>query len=437
MACRLVHHDLDKIAGQMFVLPVNLLLRRPLAGARLYKETALFNVLSAYAGDPILSLQVAYRDDPRADKINLSIGLYYGNEGQVPRLASVQQAQARVSTSTEPSMYLPMSGDPAYCKASQALLFGDDADIVRQGRVATIQTVGGSGALKVGSDLVRRFFPDIEARISNPTWDNHRAILEGAGFKVDTYPYFDRDTQRVDFDAMKAALRKLPARTLVLLHPCCHNPTGADLTPAQWDEVVEIIASRQLLAFLDVAYQGLGEGLDADAYLVRALVKANQSFLVSGSFSKIFSLYGERCGSLSMVCANADEASRALGQMQQAVRRNYSSPPAYGASLVRTVLTDPALNAQWRAEVDEMRVRMQAMRERLIQGMVAEQPQVDWSFLDVQRGMFAYAPVLGAHMVRLREEFGVYIIESGRICVAGLNTGNVDRVAHAFASVLK
>ena len=397
----------------------------------------MFKVLSAYAGDPILSLQLAYRDDSRADKINLSIGLYYDDNGNVPRLASVQQAQSRVATSTEPSMYLPMSGDPVYCKASQALLFGEDSEVVKQGRVATIQTVGGSGALKVGSDVVRRFFPNIQARISNPTWDNHRAILEGSGFTVDTYPYFNRETQRVDFPAMADALRALPAGTLVLLHPCCHNPTGADLTPAQWDEVVEIIASRQLLAFLDIAYQGLGEGLDADAYLVRALAKANQSFLVASSYSKIFSLYGERCGSLSMVCANADEAGRALGQMQQAVRRNYSSPPAYGASLVRTVLTDTALNTEWRSEVDTMRVRMQSMRERLIQGLVKAQPEVDWSFLAAQRGMFAYAPVLAAQMTRLREEFGVYIIESGRICVAGLNSGNVDRVAHAFASVLK
>ena len=397
----------------------------------------MFNVLSAYAGDPILSLQLAYRDDPRADKINLSIGLYYDDNGHVPRLTSVQQAQSRVSTSTEPSMYLPMSGDPVYCKASQALLFGEDSEVVKQGRVATIQTVGGSGALKVGSDVIRRFFPNIQARISNPTWDNHRAILEGSGFTVDTYPYFNRETQRVDFPAMVDALRALPAGTLVLLHPCCHNPTGADLTPAQWDEVVEIIASRQLLAFLDIAYQGLGEGLDADAYLVRALAKANQSFLVASSYSKIFSLYGERCGSLSMVCASADEAGRALGQMQQAVRRNYSSPPAYGASLVRTVLTDTSLNTEWRSEVHAMRVRMQSMRERLIQGLVKAQPEVDWSFLAAQRGMFAYAPVLAAQMTRLREEFGVYIIESGRICVAGLNSGNVDRVAHAFASVLK
>jgi len=397
----------------------------------------LFNVLSAYAGDPILSLQLAYRDDTRADKTNLSIGLYYDDQGNIPRLATVQQAQARVATSMQPSTYLPMSGDPAYCKASQVLLFGEGAEIIQQGRVATIQTVGGSGALKVGSDVIRRFFPGIEARISDPTWDNHRAILEGAGFKVDTYPYFNRQTQRLDFEKMAESLRQLPPQTLVLLHPCCHNPTGADLTPAQWDEIVEIIASRQLMAFLDTAYQGLGEGLEDDAYLIRALVKANQSFLVANSYSKIFSLYGERCGTLSMVCANADEASRALGQMQQAVRRNYSSPPAYGASVVQTVLNDPQLNTQWRSEVDEMRTRIQTMRERLYQGLCAEQPDVDWGFLQAQRGMFAYAPVLAAQMHRLRDEFGVYIIESGRICVAGLNAGNVDRVAHAFAAVLK
>jgi len=396
----------------------------------------LFSTLSAYGGDPILSLQLAYRDDPRPDKINLSIGLYYDEQGRIPRLESVRLAQERVNTIVEPSVYLPMSGNPEYCKATQELIFGKDSEALAAGRVATIQTVGGSGALKVGSDVLKRFFPQASARISAPTWDNHRAILEGAGFPVDTYPYFDLATQRLDFPSMAAYLSQLPEQTVVLLHPCCHNPTGADLNAAQWDEVVEIIQARRLIPFLDMAYQGLGQGLDQDAYLVRQLAKSGVAFLVANSFSKIFSLYGERCGSLSMVCANAAEASRALGQMQQAVRRNYSSPPAYGGRLVETVLREPELRRLWESEVTVMRERIHAMRERLYKGLVQHKPDYDWGFLPAQSGMFSYAPILGAHMKTLMDQHGVYIIESGRICVAGLNTENVDRAAKAFAAVL-
>ncbi len=397
----------------------------------------LFSTLSAYAGDPILSLQLAYRDDERADKVNLSIGLYYDEQGRIPRLNSVQEAAKVVNASTAPCVYLPMSGSPAYCRAAQGLVFGADSEALQAGRVATIQTLGGSGALKVGADVLRRFFPGSAARISDPTWDNHRAILEGAGFEVDVYPYFDHASQRLDFDAMASYLRTQPEQTVVLLHPCCHNPTGAELSTQQWDEIVAIVIERRLIPFLDLAYQGLGEGFERDAYLVRALASSDVAFLVANSFSKIFSLYGERCGSLSMVCANADEASRALGQMQQAVRRNYSSPPAHGGHLVETVLLDPALRAMWEAEVAEMRGRIHEMRGRLHEGLVRHHPDCDWGFLLAQSGMFSYAPVLAPHMDRLIQVHGVYIIESGRICIAGLNKQNVDRVAKAFASVLK
>lgn len=400
-------------------------------------EITLFSKFSAYGGDPILSLQLAYREDPRPDKINLSIGLYYDEHGHIPQLPSVQKAREIVYQSPEPCVYLPMSGNPAYCKGAQSVVFGVDSDIVRSGRVATIQTLGGSGALKVGADVLKKFFPNSTARISDPTWDNHRAILEGAGFEVDTYPYFNRETQRLDFPAMSSYLASLPEETVVVLHPCCHNPTGADLSHDQWDEIVAIVRQRRLLPFLDMAYQGLGEGFEQDAYLVQALVNADLPFLVANSFSKIFSLYGERCGSLSMVCATADEASRAIGQMQQAVRRNYSSPAAYGARLVQTVLLDSSLRNLWESEVNAMRQRMEAMRTRLHRVLVQEHPNYDWDFLLAQRGMFSYAPVLGQHMMQLRDEFGVYIIESGRICVAGLNASNVDRAAKAFAAVLK
>lgn len=397
----------------------------------------MFSTFSAYAGDPILSLQLAYRDDPRQDKINLSIGLYYDEQGRIPRLTSVQEAAKVVNASTVPCVYLPMSGSPAYCRAAQGVVFGADSAAVQAGRVATIQTVGGSGALKVGADVLRRFFPASSVRISGPTWDNHRAIFEGAGFVVDEYPYFDHARQRLDFDAMTSCLRSLAPETVVLLHPCCHNPTGAELSTDQWDEVIKIVIERRLIPFLDMAYQGLGEGFKRDAYLVRTLASSNVAFLVANSFSKIFSLYGERCGSLSMVCANADEAARAVGQMQQAVRRNYSSPPLHGAQLVETVLLEPALRAMWEAEVAEMRSRIHAMRGRLHDGLVKHHPDYDWRFLQAQSGMFSYAPALAPHMDRLIKEHGVYIIESGRICIAGLNNENVDRVATAFASVLK
>ncbi len=397
----------------------------------------MFSTLSAYAGDPILSLQLAYRDDPRPDKINVSIGMYYDDDGSIPRLESVQRAQKIVNASTAPSTYLPMSGSPAYCKVAQELLFGKDADILLAGRVATIQTLGGSGGLKVGSDVLKKFFPNMVARVSDPTWDNHRAILEGSGFTVEAYPYFNPVTQRLDFEAMAEYLHTQAEQTLIVLHPCCHNPTGADLNFAQWDEIVQIIADRKLLSFLDMAYQGLGESLERDAYLVRALVRADLPFLICNSYSKIFSIYGERCGSLSMVCANADEASRAMGQMQQAVRRNYSSPPAYGGHVVETVLQNAELRALWESEVDAMRERIQFMRLELHRGLMRFHPAYDWDFLLAQRGMFSYAPALAPHMQELIEKFGVYIIESGRICVAGLNTHNVERTAKAFATVLK
>ena len=396
----------------------------------------MFEHFKQYAGDPILSLQQTYAQDGRADKVNLSIGLYYDEDGRIPRLAAVRRAEEYLRTLDRPCVYQPMSGAPEYRRAVQELLFGADNLAILDGRVATIQTVGGSGALKVGSDLLRQHFPASEAWICDPTWDNHVAIFEGSGFTVKRYPYFDPVTRGVDFAAMMESLARLPARAIVLLHPCCHNPTGADLTPAQWDEAIALLQERELIPFLDSAYQGFGDGVDADAYAIRAMTQAGLSFLASHSFSKTFSLYGERCGALSVVCRDADEAARVLGQMEQAVRRNYSSPPTWGGQLVSHVLLDASLKSLWLSEVEQMRLRIRAMREKLHDALGAALPERDFSFLLAQRGMFSYTGLSAERVRQLREQSGIYLVDSGRLCVTGLNMGNVERVGRALAQVM-
>ncbi|MDO6386599.1 MULTISPECIES: amino acid aminotransferase [unclassified Uliginosibacterium] len=397
----------------------------------------MFQHIDAYAGDPILSLMETFKTDPRADKVNLSIGLYYDAKGVIPQLDAVQQAYGRIDgRRAVPSLYLPMEGMKPYREAIQGLLFGADSSVVAAGRVATIQTLGGSGALKVGSDFLKRYFPQSEVWVSDPTWDNHVAIFEGAGFKVHTYPYFDPQTLGVAFDAMLATLSALPAKSIVLLHPCCHNPTGSDLTPAQWDRVIEVVRARELIPFLDIAYQGFGLGMEEDAYAIRALAAAGLPFLVANSFSKIFSLYGERVGGLSVVCESEDAAARVLGQLKATVRRNYSSPPMLGAELVATVLGDAGLKTTWLAEVEGMRTRILAMRETLRTALGNSLPGRNFDYLVEQRGMFSYTGLSAAQVDRLREEAGIYLIRSGRICVAGLNDGNVGRVAEAFAKLM-
>jgi aromatic-amino-acid transaminase len=397
----------------------------------------MFQHIDAYAGDPILSLMETFKTDPRGDKVNLSIGLYYDAQGVIPQLNAVQQAYGRIEgRRAVPSVYLPMEGLKSCREAIQGLLFGEDSGAVNAGRVATIQTLGGSGALKVGSDFLKRYFPQSEVWVSDPTWDNHVAIFEGAGFKVHTYPYFDPQTLGVAFDAMLQTLSGLPAHSIVLLHPCCHNPTGSDLTPAQWGQVIEVVRSRELIPFLDIAYQGFGAGMDDDAGAIRALAAAGLSFLVANSFSKIFSLYGERVGGLSVVCDDAAAAQCVLGQLKATVRRNYSSPPMLGAELVSTVLADAGLKAGWLAEVETMRKRLIAMRQTLVGALGQTLPGRNFDYLVTQRGMFSYTGLSAAQVDRLREEFGVYLVRSGRICVAGLNDGNVARVAEAFARVI-
>lgn len=396
----------------------------------------MFEHVDAYPGDPILTLVETFHADPRSEKVNLGIGLYYDEQGRIPVLPSVQQAEAQRAALCAPRPYLPMEGAANYRSAVQKLLFGAEHPAVQAGRIATIQTIGGSGALKIGADFLKRYFPGSEVWVSNPTWDNHKAMFEGAGIKVHDYPYYDAQTGGVAFAAMLECLSSLPARSIVLLHPCCHNPTGVDLSCEQWDQIIALVVEKQLIPFMDIAYQGFGDGLDEDAYAIRAMTDAGVSFFVSNSFSKNLSFYGERCGGLSIICQSADEASCVLGQMKATVRRNYSSPPTHGGQITAAVMSQPELYALWVEEVADMRSRIKAMREKLFAVLSAKVPGRDFSYFVSQRGMFSYTGLTPEQVDRLREEHAVYLVRSGRMCVAGLNSRNVEYVADAIAAVL-
>ncbi len=396
----------------------------------------MFQHVDAYAGDPILSLMETYKLDSRPGKVNLSIGLYYNEQGIIPQLQAVARAEAELEAMPkQASGYLPMAGLPSYRSASQALLFGEDHPMRGASRIATIQTVGGSGALRIGADFLKSYFPGSTVYVSDPTWENHVAVFAGAGFRVGYYPYFDGEKLTIKFTAMLACLQTLPAKSIILLHPCCHNPTGSDLTREQWDQVIHVAAERDLIPFLDIAYQGFGESLEDDAYAVREMARLGLPCLVSQSFSKIFSLYAERVGTLSVVCDSAAEAERVLGQLTSTVRRNYSSPPNFGAQVVAKVLNDPVLHVLWRQEVASMRERILQMRRSLVAALKISLPGHDFNYLLQQRGMFSYTGLSPEQVKRLREEFGVYLIASGRMCLSGLNSDNVQRAAQAIAAV--
>jgi aromatic-amino-acid transaminase len=397
---------------------------------------SLFSHLEPYAGDPILSLNDAFQKDPRPHKVNLSIGIYFDDEGRIPVLESVKAAEAQMLAAGGTKSYLPIEGDGAMRSAVQRLLFGTDHPVLLEGRVATLQTIGSSGGLRVGADFLKRWLPASAIWVSDPTWDNHRAMFEGAGIAVHTYPYYDPTTGGLKFDAMCDTLRGLPPKSLVLLHACCHNPTGVDLARAQWDALVPLLAERELIAYLDLAYQGYGEGIDADAYAVRLLASKGLTFIVANSFSKSMSVYGERAGALTFVCADRAEAELVLGQLKATVRRNYSSPAIHAAGIVARVLSDATLRAQWEAEVAAMRERILAMRRSLHGVLSAMLPGRGFGYFLTQRGMFSYTGLSAAQVDRLREEHAVYLVRSGRMCVAGLSTGNVERVAKAIARVL-
>jgi aromatic-amino-acid transaminase len=396
----------------------------------------MFKHVDAYPGDPILTLNEDFQKDPRQDKINLSIGIYFDEQGRLPVMNAVRQAESAMLSTIGPKPYLPMTGAPNYRQAVQELLFGADHEAVSSGRIATIQTLGGSGGLKVGADFLKRYFPDSQVWVSDPTWDNHRAMFEGAGLVVNTYPYYDASTGGLKFDAMCEAIDALPAHSIVLLHACCHNPTGVDLSDAQWLSLIEILKRRQLLPYLDIAYQGFGEGIDEDAFALRALASAGVSFFVANSFSKSFSLYGERVGGLSVVCPDKAQAGLVIGQLMAAVRRNYSSPPTHGSQIVARVLQTPELRQVWADELGQMRSRIKLMRQRLYDGVVQRLPGRNVRYFIDQRGMFSYTGVSPQQADELREAHGVYVLRSGRMCAAGLNANNVDRVAEAFARVL-
>ncbi|RZS51920.1 aromatic amino acid transaminase [Sphaerotilus mobilis] len=397
----------------------------------------MFEHVDAYAGDPILTLNENFQKDPRADKINLSIGIYFDDAGRLPVMGAVREAETQLAQAIGARSYLPMLGLPDYRTQVQQLLFGADHPAIRDGRVVTLQTLGGSGGLKVGGDFLKKYFPGSAVWVSDPTWDNHRAMFEGAGFQVHTYPYYDAATGGLRFDAMLETLRGLPRHSIVLLHACCHNPTGVDLSPAQWRELIPVLVERELLPYVDIAYQGFGDGIAEDADAIRALADAGIAFFVANSFSKSFSLYGERVGGLSVVCPTPAEARLVEGQLQMAVRKNYSSPPTHGARIVARVLGTPALQQQWSDELAAMRQRIQAMRQRLHAVLGEMLPGRDFGYFLSQRGMFSYTGLSAAQVDTLREVHGVYLVRSGRMCVAGLNTGNVEATARAMAAVLK
>jgi aromatic-amino-acid transaminase len=396
----------------------------------------MFKHIPPFAGDPILSLNEDFQKDPRPNKINLSIGIYFDDAGRIPVMSSVKRAEALVVAKGGPKPYLPIEGAANFRSAVQQLLFGAGHEAITSNRVATIQSVGSSGGLKVGADFIARYFPGSQVWVSDPTWDNHRSMFEGAGLTVNTYPYFDAATGGLNFDAMQAALRSLPAKSVVLLHACCHNPTGVDLTHAQWETLIPVLRERELIPYLDLAYQGFGDGIEADAFAVRALASAGVSFFIANSFSKSMSVYGERCGALSVVCPDAAQAVNVLGQMKFTVRRNYSSPPIHGGQLVATVLSDPELRREWETELGAMRERILAMRKKLYAVLKAKVPGRDFEYFLTQRGMFSYTGLSAAQVDTLREEHALYMVRSGRICVAGLNSSNVEATAVAIAAVL-
>ena len=398
--------------------------------------TSVLSAIEMAPRDPILGLTEAFNADKNPQKINLGVGVYYDESGKVPLLNCVRKAEAVMMEKAAPRTYLPIEGLPAYDKAVQELVFGTDSAVIQEKRVITAQAIGGTGALKLGADFLKRFSPDSAVFISDPSWENHRALFEAAGFTVNNYPYYDPATRGVNFTGMLASLQAMKAGTIVVLHACCHNPTGADLNDAQWTQVIEVVTQRGLIPFLDMAYQGFGDGIEDDGQVVRRFTAAGGPLFVSNSFSKSFSLYGERVGALSIVAVSADEASRALSQLKRVVRTNYSNPPVHGGQVVAIALSTPELRQMWEDELAAMRVRIREMRELMVSKLKDKAPAHDFSFVTKQRGMFSYSGLTKAQVERLRTEFAIYAVDTGRICVAPLNHANIDRVVEAIAAVL-
>lgn len=400
-------------------------------------SSSIFAAVEMAPRDPILGLNEAFAADTRSTKVNLGVGVYYNDEGKIPLLTAVKAAEKARLEAAPARGYQPIEGPASYNNAVQNLLFGASSPLVTEGRTLTIEALGGTGALKVGADYLKRLLPNASVYISDPSWENHRALFEAAGFRVDTYPYYDATTRGVDFEAMKDKLASMPAGSVIVLHACCHNPTGADLSDTQWDQVVALCKDRGLVPFLDMAYQGFAEGIDADAVAVRAFAASGLQFLISSSFSKSFSLYGERVGALTIVTAAKDEAARVMSQVKRVIRTNYSNPPTHGGAVVAAVLSDPALRAQWEEELAGMRLRIRAMRTGLVEKLAARGVAQDFSFVTKQRGMFSYTGLSAAQVEKLKTDFGIYAVSTGRVCLAALNGKNIDYVADAIATVLK
>jgi aromatic-amino-acid transaminase len=386
--------------------------------------------------DPILGVTETFNADPNPHKVNLGVGVYCDDNGKVPLLECVRRAERLLTDKGGPHVYLPIDGIAAYDRAVRNLIFGAESEVVQAGRVITVQALGGTGSLKIGADFLQRFAPGAQVWISDPSWENHRALFEGAGFTVNVYPYYQASTHGLDIDGMIAALQKLPAGAIVVLHACCHNPTGVDPNDEQWGRIIEVVRARALLPFLDIAYQGFGAGIDADGAIVRRFAATPGPLFVASSFSKSFSLYGERVGALSIVAADRDEAARVLSQVKRVVRGNYSSPPTFGGQVVATALDTPELRSLWEKELGGMRERIRANRHTLVERLAVRAPKAKFEFMLRQSGMFSYSGLTAAQVARLRSEFAIYAIDTGRVCVAALNSRNIDYVADAVAKVL-
>ncbi|MDA7416174.1 aspartate/tyrosine/aromatic aminotransferase [Xenophilus arseniciresistens] len=397
---------------------------------------SLFTAVEMAPRDPILGLNEQFAADTNPNKVNLGVGVYYDDNGKLPLLECVKKAEGAMMAAPSARGYLPIDGIAAYDAAVKSLVFGADSEPVQSGRVATVQGLGGTGGLKIGADFLKKLSPGAKVLISDPSWENHRALFTQAGFTVETHPYYDAAKRGVNFEGMLAALKAAPAGTIVVLHACCHNPTGYDITPAQWDQVIAAVKEARLTPFLDMAYQGFGNGIQEDGAVIGKFVAAGLTFFVSTSFSKSFSLYGERVGALSVLCENKDEAARVLSQLKIMIRTNYSNPPIHGGAVVAAVLNNPELRALWEKELAEMRVRIKAMRQKLVDGLKAAGVTQDMSFITTQIGMFSYSGLSKEQMVRLRNEFGVYGTDTGRMCVAALNSKNIEHVCQSIAKVI-
>lgn len=397
---------------------------------------ALFSAIPLAPRDPILGITEAFNADKNPDKVNLGVGVYYDENGKVPLLQCVRQAEAQMMEKATPRTYLPIDGLASYNRTVQDMVFGADSAVVKELRAATIQAIGGTGALRIGADFLKRFMPESQVWISDPSWENHRALFESAGIKVNTYPYFDLASHGINFAGMLDTLKSIPSGSIVLLHACCHNPTGADLSDEQWGEIIPAIIGRGLIPFLDMAYQGFSEGVEADGRIVRRFADAGGPLLVSNSFSKSFSLYGERVGAFSVVGSSAEETTRVVSQLKRVIRTNYSNPATHGAQVVATVLSNPELRTLWENELSGMRIRIREMRHLLVDKLHAKKPDRRFDFVTRQNGMFSYSGLTKIQVERLRNEFSVYAIDTGRICVAALNKNNIDRVVNAIASVI-